>query len=616
MKKLICGFAVLALLTAGCSKDAYDDSIMQSKQNQNLGVKKVSIDEVPFLQPTVDQFMQRGAASRGIEDLQLDLTKILEYSEANGYKSYSISIIGNDFSDKEDYFFETLNIIKNEEEYKAFITKYNQEDDSKPFSMLTFTGTIEISNIENTLKKIEEFENGNKDAEPAPPTPPNPDEGTGGGGGSADPTTFSGSLWNFILDLVGVGHTDINGFHINDVWGDMCYCNVGSYTGYTLVITPTNMGNIPNVGNPPSEGGSGTGIVTIANPSWPSPEEASQKVKANLLVQLLGLDGDAQIWLKKQENLGTTAALFMYMSEEGTESIPARRFATEAYNTIRAGGSVNFPNEIIIDPTFKNNQKADCVLQKLLNQNMGNNFKNILLETFGSSDRANIKFMVRNLPATANGTFDAVTIGSSPYITQNKSMFYVILDANFVNNASTIEIAMTLMHELIHAELIQRCLELGIITQMTFNTNFDGVLIFKEGPIYSFDQQAQMLGMIIQRYKTYADASQWNHNLMTDQAYNTAIAENTADIYPLLNDPNNDFLSNINSDPSNPYGTFTLERAMEFLAWAGLEGTNGYTTSVTNNPPNLSGVNYINGYLSPTGFVPGAAQTKFTHTCQ
>lgn len=75
MKKLIGGFAMLAVLLGGCSKDNYDDSITQSQRFQKAEIKKVTLDQVPFLMPTVEKFQSRHATSRTIADLDLDLSK-------------------------------------------------------------------------------------------------------------------------------------------------------------------------------------------------------------------------------------------------------------------------------------------------------------------------------------------------------------------------------------------------------------------------------------------------------------------------------------------------------------------------------------------------------------
>lgn len=133
MKKLICGFAILVLLTPSCSKDNYDDAIVGSSYVKDPGIKKVSLNEVPFLRPTIEKFKRHNQELRTINDLHLDLDNILAYIKANGDITYNIAIIGTDFSEKEDYYFETLHIVKTQDEYKSFIAKYNQSDDTKNF---------------------------------------------------------------------------------------------------------------------------------------------------------------------------------------------------------------------------------------------------------------------------------------------------------------------------------------------------------------------------------------------------------------------------------------------------------------------------------------------------
>lgn len=99
--------------------------------------------------------------------------------------------------------------------------------------------------------------------------------------------------------------------------------------------------------------------------------------------------------------------------------------------------------------------------------------------------------------------------------------------------------------------------------------------------------------------------SQWNHDLFTIGNYRTKMAQNLVNIHPWLNDANNDFLTNVNSDSLNLYGDFTLEQLMEYVSWIGLEGTQDFINTIQNSPLEHTKKNYVEN----------AARAKYTNNC-
>ena len=73
----------------------------------------------------------------------------------------------------------------------------------------------------------------------------------------------------------------------------------------------------------------------------------------------------------------------------------------------------------------------------------------------------------------------------------------------------------------------------------------------------------------------------------------------------VINDPANDFLSNVNNDNMNFFGNFTLEQLMDYISWIGLEGTQDFINNIQNNPLEQTKKNYVEN----------AARAKFTHEC-
>lgn len=261
-------------------------------------------------------------------------------------------------------------------------------------------------------------------------------------------------------------------------------------------------------------------------------------------------------------------------------------------------------NEVIVEQSFSSNQKVYCVFKKLLSLNNDSHFKKIIVDLFDSNDKSNVSFSIGDLPPG----FDAVTSPLARGGITAKSLYKITLDQGFVNSASTIEIALTLIHELIHAELLERCLRLGIITNMGFNsTTYDGLFYFSSGlqisPMNSYG--LVFTNMLIHEYLNYSNTSEWNHNLMTGLNYNNIIKQNLLEVHPLLNDSSNNFLTNINSDINNTNGDFSLNEAFYFLSWRGLENTQNYISLIQSNSVSLNKKNYIET----------ASNNKYTNTC-
>ena len=103
--------AVCILLSLGsCEKDLYEDGSTKSLDKTNSGkISRIKIEDAPFLLQSIEKFNRRKATMRGIEDLDLDLQKIIVYLGENGYTTYSIPINREEF-ENDDYYFENLNI--------------------------------------------------------------------------------------------------------------------------------------------------------------------------------------------------------------------------------------------------------------------------------------------------------------------------------------------------------------------------------------------------------------------------------------------------------------------------------------------------------------------------
>lgn len=163
--KLVFIVACIGFVLSGCEKDLYENQIKETEQGK---INFVSINEVPFLIPTIEKFNPAyrflsnpnvNVASRGIEDLNLDLDRIIEYVNTNEIKSYSI-LVNNEFESNEDKYIENLHVVKIDDQIKPFLVKYNATDDAKEFNINNFTGKIQIATLNSTASADLYYENG------------------------------------------------------------------------------------------------------------------------------------------------------------------------------------------------------------------------------------------------------------------------------------------------------------------------------------------------------------------------------------------------------------------------------------------------------------------------
>ena len=181
------------------------------------------------------------------------------------------------------------------------------------------------------------------------------------------------------------------------------------------------------------------------------------------------------------------------------------------------------------------------------------------------------------------------------------STYDILLDPSVLASASTLEIALMLIHESIHAELLDRCVQLGIINAFDINgnPNFTNTSV-------TYNTYQALFSVLVYQYRNFGGTnSQWNHDLFTVLSYRTKMAQNLVAIHPWLNDPSSDFLTNINSNTLNLYGDFTLQQVMNYISWIGLEGTQEFIDSIESDPLEETKKNYIEN----------AARAQYTNNC-
>lgn len=470
-------FSVLFLFIAvtGCEKDIYEDAVQNTSKAK---MRYVTIDDVPFLIHTIQDYNPHytylsnpnaSISARDAADLNLDLNHIIEYLASNGFKSYSIPIKNEFASDKEDYYFENLHILQINGDFKAFIAKYNQTDDSKKFETPTFTGKIQIMDIDETPIDSVAFLNGQKMETPAPPSDPEEGEEPGGGGGSSTPPVTHGWVWNFFNWLFG-GETDWNGIKDVPTSGGGSDDDSGDSAGSdgVWVIIGAGSTEVGQSPTPPTGGTTGGGTIVIVpnQPVW-SEFAANAHMRANLICQRLGIEDAATIgWLRNLANVQASSEIYTYLYENNltTNFYQANAFANyllpimmqNPYMKFDISASSKSPANIDLrqvtdngdpnDPQRELKKKFRCVYDKLL---QSPTFKKLFIDLFQDNTRPNVRFKILDLPGTADGG----TVGYTVPLDNTGFNTEIQIDTQLLESGNVMAIVKTIMHECIHAYL-------------------------------------------------------------------------------------------------------------------------------------------------------------------
>jgi hypothetical protein len=441
---------VSLILLFSCEKDLYEDKISNTSKDK---MRYVTINDVPFLKPTLEKYNPSynylsnpniTISNKNASDLKLDLNHIIEYLAVNGLKSYSIPIKNEFEEDKEDYYFENLHVLQIDGDFKTFIAKYNQTNDSEKFETSTFTGKIELLDINQTPIDSLTFFNGQKMVDPTIPTPtyPDDDEATGATG-NAEPDPNHGWIWNLF-------HSIFYGASWNGNGGGTGYLTEnesGPGTGGIFIILDT--GGTQPIGEPitpPANNYGGGSIVIVPNqPSWPE-FMTNLHMRANLICQRLEItDSTIQPWLQSIPKAQISLQIYDYLLENNVESnyYIANAFMRDVINRIKQNPSVfNTIKPFIIEKQINSNQLDPCP------QGVFNRVKNSTV-----CDIAQVIAKIGTSTSVYNTTIKsdvapnnqpAQTVWNSPYN-------YTIYISTDYTEKTKLFIAASMFHEMIHA---------------------------------------------------------------------------------------------------------------------------------------------------------------------
>ena len=329
------------------------------------------------------------------------------------------------------------------------------------------------------------------------------------------------------------------------------------------------------------------------------------------IIDKLGLPNTTTIrdCLESSDNCESVANLHNYLenNKKGPNVNAALLFGNQAASAICNGGEVDFEDKVILDSTFLANAKISCVYEKLSNQ-MGTLFKDITSNYFGGINNNHVKITIGSIPAqlgTATQAYTYTDYDNSDIATKPGAIKHIRIDPVFVSSASSLELAQFLIHELVHAELLDRCIKLGLIKKASPL----GVVVFVSSPTVDTITGVLFNQMLV-KYNAYSSGGvsgnpQWNHNLFNALSYRDEMTQNLISIHPLLNDASNDFLTNVNNDPVRVGGPYSLSQLMNYVTWIGLENTQEYITNISSNPIKLAKKVYVEGVTN----------SMYTNTC-
>lgn len=455
---------ILAFTTffSSCEKDLYEESINESSIQQNKATTKyLSIDKVPSIISEIKKYnpsyrylingTETPPSGRGAENLDLNLTSILEVTDNQGDKTYSIGIL-NDLDDSEKYYFENLHIYEKNQQLKTILFKYEQTDDSKVFDLKTFTGNINIYDLNRDLLGFVQVENGEQKHIKIVK-------------GCWKIVIFEdGTIW--FEDCSGSGGDNSDGelgSGFTDI-GDITGTEFGGLNGDNQSSGTTTGGNGPVSGTTNNTNtGLGTNVI-VPNPQWPT--NASNFNQSKLIRNTLSLLPDEFNWL--QNNPSITSEIYTYLGNNllTDDEQQAIDFANEAIDQMMQNPGLNINMEAsanspaFIDTSTISNltpegAKFNAIYNKLTQVPQ---FKSLFVDMFdGPQTKFNVKFQIANIPDD-NGEFvNADTEETSPgnFLVTINSRIMTPAGANPMTN---MEIAKTILHESIHAYIMVKAL--------------------------------------------------------------------------------------------------------------------------------------------------------------
>ena len=483
MKKILTKlllFVTLLFITVHCKQDDINliKGTIDVHQHQKTKTQKVDLKDFPEILNYLETISNRNYSfsidntskpsydstrdGDNITLLSINPDNAMQSVDINLNANFSISAIADNQQSEYKLSYYNLIIADHGNTNYSYILEYEYDKDwvasQEPtnFDYHTFTGSIRYYNIYGLFTEEINYVNGvvstTRKVNPCPnggsggdDTPPNGDEnGNGGGGG--------GTGGQNIVITCGCPPAH-NGGNQNP----NCNCDLADIIEIFGPITYDDMLNDPI--RTPCNGNDGDdGIdplpeecflpngdpIDCENPNIPLTDQELQENYFSLLMifdEYLGSDFWSDYFLEIDwlgEHKEVASFILFYLMENNYSENSMNFVILSAIEALMNGAEVDFGNKVILDPSFVNNELLKCVYDKLTEDN-STLFKDTIGEFF-IDPIFNLTFKVGNC-ATSDV---ACTNSSDPY-----NIVITIEDVN----TNPLDLAATILHEAIHAEL-------------------------------------------------------------------------------------------------------------------------------------------------------------------
>ena len=547
-------FKLIALLTLfsalySCHNDDASISQIQNNLDTGLTTKKVTLSQV--LAKVNNQKIREKVINENTKFTQ-NLTNInnsynrmvipdsiYTMIEYNDNTSFLLPL--NSYSIENPYFLKlAINIDQNQQESFG-ILKYIPTSPTTSLDLKTFTGIMQVLDIDEEVRAMATFVNG---------IPTNNNQ-----------PNANARMICYDMVVVTAVNCGLRGNHAPGV-----ACNDGVVRGHYSITTQTICNFVPStpfltqvIEDSNYDGlGAGGGINEILQDML-SPEEllwwnnATTEEKQPILDYLNPNVNDGDTWM----------------------------FVKEAINAIKDGGEVDFENLTISDPEFKDSQ-LDCIHKKL-KENPNGLYSKMLAE-FNDNTGSTLTFKIGTTPAGDWG----ITKGSD--ILPNN---YTITIAQNVENGSNLMKTVTLCHELIHAYMFNTLESANyIIFDSTgspyFNPNIscNNSINYQNIDLNTLNTADRLVAILCAMNQVTPLTPQWSHNIFNTATFDIVTYRQALENFILANHDWDNESSVFKNRAMNTFGSNWKRKVAQATSWIGLEQTAGYQNYIDSHSSN------------------------------
>ncbi len=494
---ILCSYLIVYIVSSGCQNDDDSTETIIAHEHDIAIVHRININEFPEIldhvaSVTREDFrvqidhstnpnIPQSRNHERITNLILDLENATQNTDENGRSNYVISAKAETTNTHSDFKFATYKLVVveyGETEYSFILEREYDQDwiasqaDPLNWNDETFTGAIRFYNIYGYFVAETQYSGGivinqMRGADPCGGDDPgdgDPGDGDGGDGGG------------------GYYICGCNPGHLGGNDNPDCVCTLPDVWIATMLPVEGDVNKDPLRGADPcgpSGGGSGDNgggnddipdlpeecflpngdPIDCENPDIPLTNEQLLENYFSLLV-ILGdnipdfwtIHMDKSLWLGDNKPIASEMLYYLVEQNYSGSSID---FVMEALDSLMNGGEVSFDENLIIDPSV-----SDCVqsiidplitksdfVSLVPNVPINTNLSSLILDLFSNSSNHNLKIEVGSLSSGVNAETVPSSQGGGHFL------YTTTINSSYINNATDLAIARTVIHESVHAYL-------------------------------------------------------------------------------------------------------------------------------------------------------------------